>query len=109
LGGVIATCAIGGFVSSYWQFSDRLATKPNITINQKKISAAQESQKLRDAQLYVPALKAGATQLKQPLHRRGQGQYYAPALKAGATQYYKLEEKGALPAIPDLPEVNDEK
>ena len=30
LSGVIVTCVIGGFVSSYWHFSDRLSAKPNI-------------------------------------------------------------------------------
>lgn len=84
LGGVIFTCFIAGFVSTNWHFSDRLAVKSNITINQRKISKKQESQKLKESQ------------------------FYAPALKAGATKYYKLEEKLDLPQIPDLPEVKDE-
>ncbi len=81
--GVIVTCVISGFVSSYWHFSDRIQVKSNITLHQRKISKAQESRKLKEAQLY------------------------APRFQVGATQYYKLEEKGTLPVIPDLPEVKD--
>ncbi len=83
LSGVIVTCIIGGLVSTYWHFSDRLAVKANITLHQKKISKAQESRKLKETQ------------------------FYAPKFQAGSTQYYKLEEERALPRIPDLPEVND--
>lgn len=84
LSGFILTCVIAGFVSSYWHFSDRLAVKRRIKLDQPKISKIQESRKLREAQ------------------------FYAPKFQIGATQYYKLEEKSALPQIPDLPEVNDE-
>ncbi|MFA6434332.1 MAG: hypothetical protein WCW52_06520 [Elusimicrobiales bacterium] len=82
LSGLLATCFIGGFVSTYWQFADRVAAKPNITLHQRKISKKQEFQKLKEGQLYVPRFQVGAT------------------------QYYKLEEKNSLPVIPDLPEVD---
>ena len=81
--GVMVTCVIGGFVSSYWHFSDRMAVRPNIKIHQQKISKAQESQKLKEAQ------------------------FYAPKFRVGATQYYTLEEKGTLTKIPALPEVDN--
>ena len=84
LSGVIVTCVIGGFVSSYWHFSDRLAVKPTIKLNQQQMSSTQESKKLKEAQ------------------------FYAPKFQAGTTQYYKLEEKSTLPVIPDLPKVDDE-
>lgn len=82
--GVLLTCVIGGFVSSYWHFSDRLKVKPVLKLPQRMISKEQESQKLKEAQFYVPKFQVGAT------------------------QYYKLEEKSTLPRIPDLPEVDDE-
>ena len=83
LSGVIMTCVIAGFASSYWHFSDRMAVKQNISIRQPKITKAQEFQKLREAG------------------------YFEPKLQVGATQYYKLEEKSTLPVIPDLTEENN--
>ena len=83
LSGVIVTCVIAGFVSSYWHFSDRLAVKPNIKLHLRKISKTQEIQKLKE------------------------GQFYDPKFQIGATQYYKLEGQNTLPKIPDLPEVKN--
>jgi len=83
LSGVIMTCVIAGFVSSYWHFSDRITVKQKIKIQQKEITKAEEFQKLREVG------------------------YFAPKLQVGTTQYYKMEEKSSLPAIPDLPEEND--
>ena len=80
LSGVIVTCVIAGFVSSYWHFSDRIMVKQKIKIRQKTISKEQEFQKLREVG------------------------YFAPKLQVGTTRYYKMEEKSALPAIPDLPD-----
>ena len=80
LSGVIITCAIAGFVSSYWHFSDRISVKRNITLHQRRISKAAEFRKLKEVG------------------------YFEPKLRVGATRYYRLEEKSALPAIPDLPE-----
>lgn len=83
LSGVIVTCVIAGFVSSYWHFTDRMSVKHEIKLQQKKITKAQEFQKLREVG------------------------YFEPKLQVGTTQYYKLEEKGTLPSIPDLPEEKD--
>jgi hypothetical protein len=80
LSGVIVTCAIAGFVSAYWHFSDRITVKQKITLQQKKISKEQEFQKLREVG------------------------YFAPKLQVGTTRYYKMEEKSSLPTIPDLPD-----
>ena len=84
LRGLIVTCVIGGFVSTYWYSSDRMAVKANIKLHLRKISKTQESQKLKESQ------------------------FYAPQFHVGTTQYYKLEEENALPKIPDLPERKDE-
>jgi len=83
LSGVIMTCVIAGFVSSYWHFSDRITVKQKITIQQKKITKEQEFQKLKEVG------------------------YFAPKLQVGTTRYYRMEEKSDLPAIPDLPEEPD--
>lgn len=83
LSGATVTFVIAGFVSSYWHFSDRMAVKQKITLQQKTISKETEFKKLREAG------------------------YFAPKLRVGATQYYKLEEKSALPSIPDVPEESD--
>lgn len=83
LSGVIVTCVIAGFVSSYWHFSDRIMVKQKIQIHQKAISKAAEFQKLKEVG------------------------YFAPKLQVGATTYYKMEEKSSLPAIPDLPALPD--
>ena len=83
LSGVIVTCVIAGFVSSYWHFSDRITVKQKIKIQQGTITKAQEFQKLKEVG------------------------YFVPKLQVGATRYYKLEEKSTLPSIPDLPEEPD--
>ena len=80
LSGVIVTCVIAGFVSSYWHFSDRIMVKQKIKIQQKTITKEQEFQKLREVG------------------------YFEPKLQVGTTRYYKMEEKSALPTIPDLPD-----
>lgn len=81
LSGVIVTCAIAGFVSSYWHFSDRISVKRNIKIHQRRISKTAEFRKLKEVG------------------------YFAPKLQVGATRYYQLEEKSTLPVIPDLPDM----
>ncbi|HBB67104.1 MAG: hypothetical protein A2X28_06820 [Elusimicrobia bacterium GWA2_56_46] len=83
LSGAIVTCAIAGFVSSYWHFSDRISVQRNFRIQQPRISRTAEFQKLKEVG------------------------YFAPKLQVGATRYYRLEEKSALPVIPDLPEENN--
>ena len=59
LTGVIITCVISGFVSTYWHFSDRIQVKRNITINSgvKK----ETMQRLKEVPLTPQKLKAGAT------------------------------------------------
>lgn len=76
LSGVIITCTIGGFVSSYWHFSDRITVRKNITINAQQVKEA-EQRKLRDMQ-YTPS---------KP--------------RAGNTQYYEMGEETA-PSVPRL-------
>ena len=85
LSGVIVTCVIGGFVSSYWHFSDRLSVKANIKLHERRISKRMESQKLKEAQ------------------------FYEPRFQVGSTEYYRLEDQNAHPNIPALPEVKDGK
>jgi hypothetical protein len=76
LSGVIITCAIGGFVSSYWHFTDRMSVRRNISIK-KTLTPEKERGKLRETQ-YAP-----------------------PRLSVGATRYYRLDE-GIIPAMPEL-------
>lgn len=74
--GIIITCVIGGFVSSYWHFSDRINVRQDIKIR-KSISTEKQQKKLREVQ-------------------------YAPVkLGAGATRYYRLESD-TLPSVPEL-------
>lgn len=76
--GVIIACTIGGFVSSYWHFTDRISVHQDIKI--KKWRTGDTSQKkLNDIQ-YTPA-----------------------KLKVGNTQYYRLDSESA-PAVPKLGE-----
>lgn len=76
LGGVIITCAIGGFVSSYWHFADRINVRQNITMK-TSITPEAERKKLKEVQ-------------------------YAPSrLTVGATRYYRLGEETA-PTVPKL-------
>ena len=59
LSGVIITCVIGGFVSSYWHFSDRIQIRKDIRI---KTSAPKETmQRLKEVQFSPPKMKVGAT------------------------------------------------
>ncbi|MBU2573201.1 MAG: hypothetical protein KKH28_03895 [Elusimicrobia bacterium] len=80
LHGFIIACFIACFVSSYWHFLDRTAVKPNIRMTKKAVSREDEIKKLKESRFYTP--KPGGK----------------------ATKYYKMEEKSALPTIPDLPE-----
>lgn len=76
LSGVIMTCAIGGFVSSYWHFSDRLNVRQNITIR-KSLTPEAERKKLKDLQYVTP--------------------------KTGAGKYYKMDDT-TIPSVPKLGE-----
>ena len=78
LSGVIITCVIGGFVSSYWHFSDRMNVRQDIKIKDT-LTPETDRKKLREVQ-------------------------YAPArLSVGATRYYHLDE-GTRPSMPKLGE-----
>jgi hypothetical protein len=76
LGGVIIACTIGGFVSSYWHFSDRITVRQNIKIRAKEIKEPQQ-RRLRDVQ-FTPS-----------------------KLRVGNTQYYRMDND-TLPAMPKL-------
>ncbi len=76
LSGVIIACTIGGFVSSYWHFTDRIAVHQNIKIKEWLTPEAEQKQ-LKDIQ-YTPS-----------------------KLRAGTTQYYRLGSETA-PAVPKL-------
>lgn len=78
LGGVIIACTIGGFVSSYWHFSDRITVRQNIKIK-AQLSPEAEKRKLRDNQ-YVPS-----------------------KLRVGGTQYYRMDDE----TIPSVPKLDD--
>ncbi|PJA13759.1 MAG: hypothetical protein COX65_06650 [Elusimicrobia bacterium CG_4_10_14_0_2_um_filter_56_8] len=78
LTGVIIACAIGGFVSSYWHFTDRITVRQNIKIIKKETTKPQQ-RKLRDLQ-YTPARR-----------------------RVGKKQYYKLDED-TKPSVPKLGE-----
>lgn len=78
LSGVIITCVIGGFVSSYWHFSDRINVRQDIKIK-KTFTPEADRKRLKDVQ-------------------------YAPAkLGVGTTRYYRLDER-TIPAMPKLGE-----
>jgi len=79
LSGIIITCAIGGFVSSYWHFTDRITVRQDIKIK-KWLTPEEEHKKLKEVQ-YTPV-----------------------KLKSGATQYYRLENDSA----PSVPKLGDE-
>lgn len=74
LSGVIITCVIGAFVSSYWHFTDRISVRRDIKINKWR-TPEDRLRTLKEVQ-YTPA-----------------------RLKVGATQYYRLEEDTA-PSVP---------
>ncbi|MBI5744489.1 MAG: hypothetical protein HY952_08070 [Elusimicrobia bacterium] len=76
--GLVLTCSIGAFVSSYWHFSDRMDVRASIKINKTLPTEAQQ-RRLRDTQ------------------------YVAPKLHSGATRYYRLDDT-TLPAVPKLGE-----
>lgn len=76
LGGVIVACTIGGFVSSYWHFSDRITVRQNIKIK--------------------------ATEIKEPQQRKLRDVQFTPSkLRVGSTQYYRMDDDTA-PAVPKL-------
>lgn len=74
LGGVVVACVVGGFVSAYWHFNDRVMVKKNIKIK-AELSKEAEHKKLRDLQ-FVPS-----------------------KLKVGDKEYYKMDEETA-PSVP---------
>lgn len=76
--GIIITCSISGFVSSYWHFSDRLNVRKDIKIT-RQLSVEAEQKKLRETQ------------------------YIAPKLNVGSTVYYRLDSD-TRPAVPKLGE-----
>lgn len=78
LSGVIITCVIGGFVSSYWHFSDRIQIRKDIRM---KTRAPKETM--------------------QRMQRLKEVQFSAQKLKIGATQYYRLDP-GTKPIVPKL-------
>ncbi len=78
LAGIIIACSIGGFVSSYWHFTDRITVRQNIKMRTTAPTKIQQS-KLREVQ-YTPA-----------------------KLRAGATQYYRLNEDSR-PSVPKMGE-----
>ncbi|HAH32114.1 MAG TPA: hypothetical protein DCL44_07360 [Elusimicrobia bacterium] len=80
LSGVIITCVIAGFVSSYWHFSDRIQVRRNI---KTKISTPKEE--------------------KETMKRLKEVQFSAQKLKIGNTSYYKLDSE-TRPVIPKLGE-----
>lgn len=80
LSGAIITCAISGFVSSYWHFSDRLNVRQNITIK-RSLTPEAERKKLKDFQ------------------------YVAP--KTGGGKYYKMDDT-TIPSVPKLDEDDGE-
>jgi hypothetical protein len=82
LSGVIMTCAIGGFVSSYWHFSDRLNVRQNITIK-KSLTPEAERKKLKELQ------------------------YVAPKTGSGSGKYYKMDDN-TIPSVPKLEESDGE-
>jgi len=76
LGGVIIACTIGGFVSSYWHFSDRVTVRQNIKIK--------------------------ATEIKEPQQRKLRDVQFTPSkLRVGSTQYYRMDDD-TIPAMPKL-------
>lgn len=82
LTGIIIACSVGGFVSSYWHFTDRITVRQNIQIRKTEPTKLRQN-KLREVQ-YTPA-----------------------KLRAGATRYYRLDEDSR-PSVPKLGENEDE-
>ncbi|MDD5208817.1 MAG: hypothetical protein PHV36_05475 [Elusimicrobiales bacterium] len=82
LTGVILACSVGGFVSSYWHFTDRITVRQNIKLRETAPTKTQQS-KLREVQ-YTPT-----------------------KLRSGATQYYRLDDYSK-PSVPKMGEDYDE-
>lgn len=80
--GVIIACSVGGFVSSYWHFTDRITVRQNIKIRKTELTKTQQS-RLREVQ------------------------YTQPKLRAGVTQYYRLDEYSK-PVVPKMGENDDQ-
>jgi hypothetical protein len=78
LSGVIITCILGGFISSYWHFTDRITVRQDIKIKDRKTHES-EQKKLKDLQ-YTPS-----------------------KLKVGSTQYYRMDND-TIPSVPKLGE-----
>ena len=78
LSGVIITCVIGGFVSSYWHFADRINVHREIKLKET-VTPEADRKKLREVQ-YTPV-----------------------RLSVGATRYYRLDSESA-PSVPKLGE-----
>ena len=78
MSGVIITCVIGAFVSSYWHFTDRIAVRQDIKIKNWKTPEA-EQKKLKELQ-YTPS-----------------------KLDVGATRYYRMDNE-TIPSVPKLGE-----
>jgi hypothetical protein len=78
LNGVIITCAIASFVSSYWHFEDRLTVKKRIDIKTQAPTEVQQK-KLREVQ------------------------YISGKMNIGATRYYQLDDE-TRPSVPKLGE-----
>ena len=73
--GVIITSTIGGFVSSYWHFSDRLNVRRNIQIK-KELTPEDTLKRLKTTQGASP-------------------------LRGAATRYYRLDDE-TIPSVPEL-------
>ena len=80
--GVVLACCVGGFVSAYWHFTDRITVRQNIKLRGTKPLKAVQS-KLREVQ------------------------YTQTKLRAGATQYYRLDDYSK-PSVPKMGEDEDQ-
>jgi hypothetical protein len=76
--GIIMACSVGGFVSSYWHFTDRITVRQNIKIRKTDLT------------------KTRTTGLREV-------QYTPVKLRTGATQYYRLSEESK-PSVPKMGE-----
>ena len=64
LNGVIITCTIASFVSSYWHFEDRLSVKKSINIKHQ-VPLEVEQKKLKEVQYTSGKMAVGATRYYQ--------------------------------------------
>lgn len=78
--GVIITSCIGGFVSSYWHFSDRLGVRQNIQIK-KDLTPEDALKRLKSSSSATP-------------------------LRGAATRYYRLDDE-TIPSVPELEAPDD--